>query len=120
MLPKMKTQEQLAARSGAVTMDKIAQAAFLKGAGYTYDQIAQSLDIKNVNALVTAIKAAGIDEVAQPGMREIRILLSHARYADALAMTRQAGYELHTGLQRFVEISAKDRTIRDVLIKDKR
>lgn len=120
MIPKMISQEQLAARAGALTLDKIVQGAFLRGRGYTYEEIARSLDVRNVNALITAIKAAGIPEIGQPGMREIRIMLSHARYADVSAMTRQAGHEMHTGVQEFLEISAKDRTIRDVLLKARR
>lgn len=104
-------------RSGVLTADKIVQAAFLRGQGQTHEQIARQLDVRNVNALVTVLKAHGVPEVAHAGMREIRVLLSNARYADAAAMTRQAGYELEAGLSEFLSIAAKDRTIRDTLAR---
>lgn len=120
MSQKMKSQDEISARSGSLTADKIVQAAFLRGQGYTHDQISRELDIRNTNALVTVLKAHGIPDVGQAGMREIRVLLSNARYADVAAMTRQAGYQLETGVGEFLAISAKDRTIRSVLEKTRR
>ena len=103
------------ATAGLLTADKIVHAAFLRGRGLTHQQIAQRLDVRNVNDLCSVLRAHGVPETGRPGMREIRIELSHARYADAAAMTRQAGYELEAGLTEFLTISAKDRTIRETL-----
>lgn len=102
-------------REGLLTFDKVVLAAFLRGQGLTHDEVARKVGIRNKNVLVTMLKAAGLPEVAMPGMREVRVLLSNARYADAAAMTRQAGFDLERGLSEFVSAAARDRTIRDVL-----
>jgi hypothetical protein len=103
-----------------ISPKKIYWACWMRGRGYTHDQICRHLGIKNQNALVTVLRAYDLPDVVRPGVREIRVTLSHARYADLAAMTRQAGYQLETGIQEFLEISAKDRVIRDVLEKLKR
>ncbi len=106
-------------REGLLTFDKVVLAAFLRGQGLTHDEVARKVGIRNKNALVTMLKASGLPEVAMPGMREVRVLLSNARYADAAAMTRQAGYELEAGLSEFIGMAAKDRTIRQALERNR-
>lgn len=115
MMPEFK--DEFSHPSHLISPKKIYWACYMRGRGYTYDQICRHLSIKNQNALVTMLNAYGLPSGSGPGMREIHIELSNARYADVSAMTRQAGYQLETGVQRFLEVSAKDRTIRDVLMK---
>lgn len=75
----------------------------------------KALRLKNENTVVTMLMAAGVPEPASSGMRMVQIELSHARFADAQAMTRQAGFDLERGLSEFVGIAAEDRTIRKAL-----
>lgn len=96
------------------------QAAFWRGQGLTHEEVAKRLDVRNVGGLVTVLKAHGVRGVGSPGMWEVRLQLSNARHADAVAMTRQAGYDLERGLSEFVGLAAKDRTIRTTLERARR
>lgn len=109
------------ARAGAITADKIVVAAYLRGLGWTHDQIARELDVRNISGLVTALRAHGVPEApVGPGMREVRAVLSNARHIDLAAMIRQAGYEFQSGLNEFMAIVTKDRMVRDILLKARR
>lgn len=109
----------MTAREGMVTFDLVVRAAFMRGQGMTHDEICRALKVGNKNALITMLASSGVPNVASPGMRQVRLELSNARYADAAAMTRQAGYSLEQGLSEFIGIAAKDRTIRKALERPK-
>lgn len=109
------------ARAGALTADKIVQAAFLRGRGKTHDQVCRELDIRNKPALITVLQAHGVpDNIVPAGMREMRAYVSNARHADISAMIRQAGYEFETGLTELLHMLAKDRAVREMLLKARR
>lgn len=107
----------MAGREGVVTFDLVVRAAFLRGQGKTHDEVCKALGIRNKGVLVTMLTGAGVPDVARPGMREIRCLVSNARYLDLKAMIAQAGYGFEDGLAEFLVVSAKDRTVRKTLAR---
>ena len=105
-------------KAGILTGEKITRAAFYRGQGLDWKDVARRVDVKNVNGLMAAVKADGIpDNGVPPGSFEVRCVLSAPRYHDLKAQLQQAGYGLEDGLAEFVGQAAKDRVVGKALAR---
>lgn len=103
-------------RAGVLTSDKITKAAFYRGQGLDWKTIARRVDVKNVNALMAAVKADGVpDNGIPPGSFGVMCILSAPRYHDLKSQLDMLGYEINTGLTALAERVALDRTVKKVM-----